>query len=85
MPGGGAAPPGRRRVRREVEDQGRRCRLRPGDLTDPEFCREAAERTAEELGGLNILVSNAAYLNSELEVGTGPLIRRRSRKSSSCI
>ncbi|MFJ4717586.1 SDR family oxidoreductase [Streptomyces luteogriseus] len=55
------------RVRNEVEEQGRRCLL-PGDLTDPEFCREAVERTAAELGGLNILVSNAAHLNSKLEL-----------------
>jgi hypothetical protein len=54
------------RVRGEVEEQGRRCLLLPGDLTDPAFCREAVERTAAELGGLNILVSNAAYLNSKL-------------------
>ncbi|MFE8992317.1 SDR family oxidoreductase [Streptomyces collinus] len=56
------------RVRAEVEEQGRRCLLLPGDLTDPEFCRAAVERTAAELGGLNILVSNAAYLNSKLEL-----------------
>ncbi|WP_267886825.1 MULTISPECIES: hypothetical protein [Streptomyces] len=28
-------------VRGEVEEQGRRCLLLPGDLTDPAFCREA--------------------------------------------
>ncbi|GAA2312518.1 hypothetical protein GCM10010234_66510 [Streptomyces hawaiiensis] len=56
------------RVRGEVEEQGRRCLLLPGDLTDPEFCRAAVERTVAELGGLNILVSNAAYLNSKLEL-----------------
>lgn len=41
-----------------VEEQGRRCLLLPGDLTDPEFCREAVERTVSALGGLNVLVSN---------------------------
>ncbi|MFD9116459.1 SDR family NAD(P)-dependent oxidoreductase [Streptomyces bottropensis] len=55
-------------VRRDVEAQGRRCLLLPGDLKDPEFCREAVERTVDVLGGLNILVSNAAYLNSKLEL-----------------
>ncbi|GAA2477206.1 SDR family oxidoreductase [Streptomyces longisporus] len=55
-------------VRREVQEQGRRCLLLPGDLADPEFCRAAVERTRTELGGLNILVSNAAYLNSKLEL-----------------
>ncbi|UUU19082.1 SDR family oxidoreductase [Streptomyces sp. DSM 40750] len=55
-------------VRREVQQQGRHCLLLPGDVTDPAFCREAVERTVTELGGLNILVSNAAYLNSKLEL-----------------
>jgi NAD(P)-dependent dehydrogenase (short-subunit alcohol dehydrogenase family) len=55
-------------VRQEVEEQGRRCLLLPGDLKDPEFCRETVERTVDRLGGLNILVSNAAYLNSKLEL-----------------
>lgn len=31
-----------------------------GDLADPAFCRSAVERTVRELGGLDILVSNAA-------------------------
>src|SRR5207302_11397342 len=34
-----------------------------GDLTDPDFCREAVERTVRELGKLDILVSNAAHQN----------------------
>ncbi|MET9509436.1 SDR family oxidoreductase [Streptomyces flavidovirens] len=53
---------------REVRDQGRRCLLLPGDLAGQAFCREAVERTVAELGGLSILVSNAAYLNSKLEL-----------------
>ncbi|MDX2602592.1 SDR family oxidoreductase [Streptomyces caniscabiei] len=55
-------------IRGEVEGEGRRCLLLPGDLKDPAFCREAVARTVAELGGLNILVSNAAYLNSKLEL-----------------
>ncbi|MFG1664651.1 SDR family oxidoreductase [Streptomyces sp. Y7] len=55
-------------IQREVQDEGRRCLLLPGDLIDPAFCSEAVERTRAELGGLNILVSNAAYLNSKLEL-----------------
>ncbi|MGW0843966.1 SDR family oxidoreductase [Streptomyces sp. NPDC002787] len=56
-------------VRQEVEEEeGRRCLLLPGDLKDPAFCREAVEQTVARLGGLNILVSNAAYLNSKLEL-----------------
>ncbi|GHH87661.1 hypothetical protein GCM10018793_64420 [Streptomyces sulfonofaciens] len=55
-------------TRREVEAVGRRCLLLPGDLCDPGFCSAVVERTVEEFGGLNILVSNAAYLNSKREL-----------------
>ena len=43
-----------------VRAEGRRCLLIAGDVGDPNFCREAVERTARELGGLNVLVNNAA-------------------------
>lgn len=52
-------------VEREVAQHGRRCLLLPGDLADPAFCAEAVDRTVRELGALDILVSNAAYMNSE--------------------
>ncbi|MGP4000869.1 SDR family oxidoreductase [Streptomyces sp. 8N706] len=55
-------------VHRDVQEQGRRCLLLPGDLTDEAFCRNAVKQTVAELGGLNILVNNAAYLNSKLEL-----------------
>jgi NAD(P)-dependent dehydrogenase (short-subunit alcohol dehydrogenase family) len=44
-----------------VEKIGRRCILIPGDLTEAEFCAEAVEETVNALGGLDILVSNAAH------------------------
>jgi len=44
-----------------VENEGRRCLLLPGDVSDPEFCREAVEKTTEEFGKLDILVNNAAF------------------------
>lgn len=44
-----------------VEAEGRRAVLIPGDVTDPEYCREAVETTVKELGRLDILVNNAAY------------------------
>lgn len=44
-----------------VESEGRKCVLIEGDLTDARFCSEAVERTVKELGGLDILVSNAAH------------------------
>ena len=44
-----------------VEDAGQRCVLVAGDLSDPAHCREVVDRAAEEFGGIDILVSNAAY------------------------
>jgi NAD(P)-dependent dehydrogenase (short-subunit alcohol dehydrogenase family) len=48
-------------TRQAVEEEGRRAILIPGDVTDPEFCREAVETTVRELGKLDILVNNAAF------------------------
>lgn len=48
-----------------VEDAGRRCLLIPGDVSDSQFCEGAAERVVDELGGLDILVNNAAYEQSQ--------------------
>jgi NAD(P)-dependent dehydrogenase (short-subunit alcohol dehydrogenase family) len=48
-------------TRRAVEKEGRKALLLPGDVTSPEFCRQAVERTVNELGKLDILVNNAAY------------------------
>jgi NAD(P)-dependent dehydrogenase (short-subunit alcohol dehydrogenase family) len=50
-------------TRRAVEAEGRRCLLLAGDLCAPSFCRLAVERTVQELGRLDVLVSNAAYQN----------------------
>jgi NAD(P)-dependent dehydrogenase (short-subunit alcohol dehydrogenase family) len=44
-----------------VEKEGRRCITISGDVRDAGFCREAVETTARELGGLDILVNNAAF------------------------
>ena len=44
-----------------VEAEGRRCIRIDGDVKDPDFCRQAVERTVNELGSLDILVNNAAY------------------------
>ena len=44
-----------------VEKEGRRCILLPGDVTDASYVREAVETTVKELGGLDVLVNNAAF------------------------
>lgn len=43
-----------------IETEGRICKLIKGDVKDPEFCKEAVKTTVDSLGGLNILVNNAA-------------------------
>jgi len=44
-----------------VREAGRKAVLLKGDVSDPQHCRDLVERTVEELGGLDVLVSNAAY------------------------
>lgn len=44
-----------------VEDAGRKCVLMPGDLADPAHCRAVIDRAAAEFGGIDVLVSNAAF------------------------
>ena len=48
-------------TRHEVEAEGRRALLIAGDVSEPDFCSEAVDATVEELGGLDILVNNAAF------------------------
>ncbi|MEC2078041.1 SDR family oxidoreductase [Metabacillus fastidiosus] len=44
----------------EIRAQGVQCLLVPGDIGDESFCQEAISKVVEELGGLDILVNNAA-------------------------
>jgi NAD(P)-dependent dehydrogenase (short-subunit alcohol dehydrogenase family) len=48
-------------VARLVQDAGRKCVLVGGDLADPHHCRTVIARAAEEFGGIDVLVSNAAF------------------------
>lgn len=46
---------------RWVEDAGRRAILLPGDLSEPATCRRVVAETVDKLGGLDVLISNAAF------------------------
>ncbi|WP_394345423.1 SDR family oxidoreductase [Hymenobacter persicinus] len=48
-------------TQRQIEKRKRKCLLLKLDVRDPEQCRQAVRRTRAELGGLNILVNNAAF------------------------
>lgn len=48
-------------TKRAVEAEGRRALPLEGDITEATFPREAVERCVRELGGLDVLVNNAAF------------------------
>lgn len=48
-------------IRRLIAEEGRKCVLVPGDIQDPAHCRSIIDRAVSELGGVDILVNNAAH------------------------
>ncbi|WP_166828241.1 SDR family oxidoreductase [Thalassoroseus pseudoceratinae] len=44
-----------------VEATGRKAVLIPGDLKDEKHCQQVIQKTVDELGGLDVLINNAAY------------------------
>jgi NAD(P)-dependent dehydrogenase (short-subunit alcohol dehydrogenase family) len=48
-------------VRQLVEDAGRKAVLVPGDISQPQHCRDLIATAVKELGGVDILVNNAAF------------------------
>ena len=46
---------------RLVKDAGRTVVTAPGDIRDEQHCQALVQRTVDELGGIDILVNNAAY------------------------
>lgn len=45
----------------DIQSVGRRGLSIPGDVSKPDFCREAVKRTLRTLGKLDVLVNNAAF------------------------
>lgn len=50
-----------RETERWVRQAGRRCVLVPGDLSEPQHCRDVIQKAVDEFGRIDILVSNAAF------------------------
>jgi NAD(P)-dependent dehydrogenase (short-subunit alcohol dehydrogenase family) len=50
-----------RETARWIEKAGRKAVLVPGDIQDSRHCRALVDRAVKELGGLDILVNNAAH------------------------
>jgi NAD(P)-dependent dehydrogenase (short-subunit alcohol dehydrogenase family) len=48
-------------TKQAVEEAGAECLLLPGDVTEPELCDRLVDETVERFGGIDVLVSNAAY------------------------
>lgn len=60
-----------------IEKEGAKCILIKGDLKDEQFCIQAVKDTVAQLGGLNILVNNAAvqFPKTEFKDITGEQVR----------
>ncbi|MCA6125216.1 SDR family oxidoreductase [Bradyrhizobium sp. WSM 1704] len=56
-------------VKALVEREGRKAVLIPGDIRDPEHCRKIVRRAVDELGGVDILVNNAAHQATFKDIG----------------
>jgi NAD(P)-dependent dehydrogenase (short-subunit alcohol dehydrogenase family) len=56
-------------VKRLVEQEGRKAVLVPGDLQDAQHCREVIKKAVDELGGIDVLVNNAAHQATFKDIG----------------
>lgn len=55
-------------VAKLLRAEGRKVVLLPGDLTDERFCVKLIAEASRQLGGLDILVNNAAYQQSKATI-----------------
>ena len=56
-------------VKKLVEKEGRKAVLVPGDLQDAKHCREVIKKAVDDLGGIDILVNNAAHQATFKDIG----------------
>jgi NAD(P)-dependent dehydrogenase (short-subunit alcohol dehydrogenase family) len=68
--------PDAREVAEHIRQAGRKAVLIPGDLRDEAFCKSLVDQAVQQLGGLDTLVSNAAYQHAQtslLDISTEQL------------
>ncbi len=53
---------------RWVEEAGRRAVVAPGDIKSEDHCKALVKRAVEELGGIDILVNNAAFQRTYADI-----------------
>ncbi|NEW98847.1 SDR family oxidoreductase [Rhodopseudomonas sp. BR0G17] len=56
-------------VKALVEAEGRKAVLVAGDISQPDHCRKTVDRAVKELGGIDILVNNAAHQATFNDIG----------------
>jgi NAD(P)-dependent dehydrogenase (short-subunit alcohol dehydrogenase family) len=68
-------------TKRQVEQEGRRCILIPGDIGDESYCQRAVRETMDQLGQLHILINNAAeqHPQDSIEAITAEQLERTFR------
>jgi NAD(P)-dependent dehydrogenase (short-subunit alcohol dehydrogenase family) len=59
-------------VRAEVEKAGRKCVLIPADIRTEDAAKDVAERARSGLGGIDVLVSNAAFQMAQADLEQFP-------------
>lgn len=70
-----------KKTKQLVEAEGRTCLLMAGDIGNEKFCEKVVEKTVKKLGGLNIVVNNAAvqYPQEKFEDVTAEQVERTFR------
>lgn len=68
-------------TKRQVEEEGRRCILFAGDIGQESICQQLVDKAVKELGGLDVLVNNAAeqHTQTSLELISAEQLERTFR------
>ena len=56
-------------VQKLIEEEGRKAVLVKGDLQSPDHCRAVIKAAIDELGGIDVLVNNAAHQATFKDIG----------------